>query len=626
MNTYEELFLNTCREKLKIAQSLRQINNVGIADIQTFFSKEYDAYDSSFLNPSYLQRIGICEPGLMSTIYQMYLQSIALAILNRPIFVWEKSMLLKKIEDFFQDKDLDALYQSIAEINLSIMEMRLEQEASESVDPNNLFKDILLASNAENLNWMARYAKPISDFDQKLVQHWFSLDKKKLEHIANHIVDAFFHGFISQSRSIQGRTNIRMHYCIGQEALAKEVYLAFINKGYEPILLEPASNSYPDAYSIDHSFDTMFQLYVSDNEKLKAFFEQSAQKYQDQAKNTCGFVRISSFGKTPNVQRSPHAFTPPKELKAQYLDYVSHARDIESQILKPDHLSFCSVAFPDFHVGENFPEIFTKFITINTRESAPFEKIQQDFIDILDTADSVHILGAGQNQTDIRIALQALADSDTQSNFLNCGGDLNIPHGEIFTTPQLSGTNGVYYINEIFIKGNYYKNLYLKFEDGRVSDYHCANFTDDGDNRKYVLEHLLQGHDSIAMGEFAIGTNTEVYQIAKKHNIFAKLPILIAEKMGPHIAIGDPCFARGEDSPVYNLWNSKEMTARANEITCNRLLNKHCYFNMHTDITLPYDEIQELSAYKNGKLICTFIKDGKFVPDFAAALNANITE
>ena len=49
------------------------------------------------------------------------------------------------------------------------------------------------------------------------------------------------------------------------------------------------------------------------------------------------------------------------------------------------------------------------------------------------------------------------------------------------------------------------------------------------------------------MGEFAIGTNTTAYVFAAKYGIGDKLPILIAEKMGPHFAVGDTCYSHEED-------------------------------------------------------------------------------
>ena len=75
------------------------------------------------------------------------------------------------------------------------------------------------------------------------------------------------------------------------------------------------------------------------------------------------------------------------------------------------------------------------------------------------------------------------------------------------------------------------------------------------------------------MGEFAIGTNTTAYRMAKEYQIGAKLPILIAEKTGPHFAVGDTCYSHAEDTAVYNP-NGKEIIARDNE---KSLLRKDVY-------------------------------------------------
>lgn len=54
------------------------------------------------------------------------------------------------------------------------------------------------------------------------------------------------------------------------------------------------------------------------------------------------------------------------------------------------------------------------------------------------------------------------------------------------------------------------------------------------------------------MGEFAIGTNTTAYRMARVYDIAAKMPILIAEKTGPHFAVGDTCYTYDEDNMTYN--------------------------------------------------------------------------
>ena len=102
-----------------------------------------------------------------------------------------------------------------------------------------------------------------------------------------------------------------------------------------------------------------------------------------------------------------------------------------------------------------------------------------------------------------------------------------------------------------------------------VSDYTCSNFEKEEDNRKYIRENILFQHESLPLGEFAIGTNTTAYRMAKRFGIADKLPILIAEKMGPHFAVGDTCYSWEEDVKVYNP-DGKEVVARENEVSAKR--------------------------------------------------------
>ena len=76
-------------------------------------------------------------------------------------------------------------------------------------------------------------------------------------------------------------------------------------------------------------------------------------------------------------------------------------------------------------------------------------------------------------------------------------------------------------------------------------------------------------HDTLPMGEFAIGTNTTAYRMARDFDIADKLPILIAEKTGPHFAVGDTCYTYDEDNMTYNP-DGKAIIARDNSVSIRR--------------------------------------------------------
>ena len=101
--------------------------------------------------------------------------------------------------------------------------------------------------------------------------------------------------------------------------------------------------------------------------------------------------------------------------------------------------------------------------------------------------------------------------------------------------------------------------------------------------------------------------------MGRKYGIEAKLPILIAEKTGPHFAVGDTCYSMSEDIVLHNP-DGKEIVAKDNECSILRKTDiEKAYFNCHTDVTIPYDELGDIVVVtKDGDEI-VLIKDGKFV-------------
>ncbi|HPF30012.1 MAG TPA: leucyl aminopeptidase, partial [Lachnospiraceae bacterium] len=114
---------------------------------------------------------------------------------------------------------------------------------------------------------------------------------------------------------------------------------------------------------------------------------------------------------------------------------------------------------------------------------------------------------------------------------------------------------------------------------------------------------------------------TTAYVMARKFGIEAQLPILIAEKTGPHFAVGDTCYSHAEELRVYNP-DGKEIISRDNEVSLLRKTNpEEAYFNCHTDVTIPYDELGRLSAVlPNGEEI-VLIQNGRFVLPGTEELN-----
>ena len=243
---------------------------------------------------------------------------------------------------------------------------------------------------------------------------------------------------------------------------------------------------------------------------------------------------------------------------------------------------------------------------------------------MLDRAAYVEVKGAGGNETDLRIALRELKDPEKETRFENCVSDVNIPAGEVFTSPVLEGTEGLLHVQEVFVDGLQVKELRIRVERGRARSYSCANFTSAEENRRFVREVVMGDHEELPMGEFAIGTNTDAFAVAKKYGIGRQMPILIAEKTGPHFAFGDTCYSHEEDTMTYNP-DGKAIVARDNEISAKRKEDPaSAYFGHHKDITIPYGEIGRLTAVMPDGRNVDIIRAGRFVLEGTEELNRQL--
>ena len=361
---------------------------------------------------------------------------------------------------------------------------------------------------------------------------------------------------------------------------------------------------------------------LRDSKKIVADREQILKNAQTDADNI-----IKQAEERARVLVSDKEIT--KRAQKMAVELANETAQITNRYIIGEERSFTIIAFPVPEIGEQFEEIFAETVKINTLDYQLYQRIQQTIIDALDQGCKVHILGKDSNRTDLTVSLIDLKDPQKETIFENCVADVNIPVGEVFTSPRLAGTTGVLHVSEVYLEELRYENLEIHFQDGMVTDYTCSDFEDEEENKKYVRENVLFHHKSLPMGEFAIGTNTTAYVMAEKYGIGNKLPILIAEKMGPHFAVGDTCYSWSEDTAVYNP-DGKEIIARDNEVSILRKedLSK-AYFGCHTDITIPYKELGLLTVLHKDGSQTPIIQNGRFILPGTEELNkpfANVGE
>lgn len=497
--------------------------------------------------------------------------------------------------------------------------------------------DRIMQGDLTDLRYLYGYGEYISDSELEMARFLTGLPDETIEAMADTFTEGYRIGFEVTGKDLSKKRTVGLYYRVGFERMIRRAVLNFEKIGLKAVIFRRAysvldnrglggagfSGGNPNRqYDYDHKDDKALFLdrnYV--NRKLEVT-RTAYEKYKEQARSYGGPAAVQTFGE---ADFQPIAKKEALRLSAEqnrlWLEYSSQAGELQREYIPEEERSFTIIAFPVPEIGPVFPELFQETIKINTLDYMCYRRVQQILIDRLDRAEFCEVKGCNGNRTDLKVKLYSLSDPEKETIFENCVADVNIPVGEVFTSPVLEGTEGTLHVKKVFLNGLEYRDLELFFADGMVRNYHCDNFETEEDNKNFIKENILHRHETLPMGEFAIGTNTVAYVAAKRLGVESKLPILIAEKMGPHFAVGDTCYSHVEDIKVYNP-DGKEIVARTNEISQLRHTKPgEAYFNCHTDITIPYDELGELTAVEKDGGRVIIIKNGRFVLPGCEELN-----
>ena len=518
-------------------------------------------------------------------------------------------------------------------------DLAAEQRVRETLCPEECFAvKQIMESPLDDVRYLYGYGEYISENELETAGFLAKLPQETIAAMADTFTEGYRRGFEVTGVDLSKKSTVAVYYRLGFERMIRRAVENFASLGLGTVIFRTAwsvmdsegagrrsgySGGLPNRqYCYDHKDDRAIFLdrnYV--NRRLEAF-RAAYEKVKTQAGAYGGPAVVEVFGEEDFMPITKwEALQLSQDQSRLWVEYQSRAGRLLREYIPREETSYTIIAFPVPQVGEVFPELFWETVRINTLDSGLYSQVQQAMIDVLDRADYCEIKGRGENRTDLRVNLHKLSYPARETIFENCVADVNIPAGEVFTSPVLKGTQGLLHVSRVFLNGFEYRNLAIRFVDGMVAEYSCTNFEKEQENRRFIYENILFRHETLPMGEFAIGTNTTAYRAAKRLGVEAKLPILIAEKMGPHFALGDTCYAHGEEVRVYNP-DGKEIVAKSNEIADRREEKPlEAYFNCHTDITIPYEELGELAAVKKDGTRMILIRDGRFVLPGCEPLN-----
>lgn len=488
---------------------------------------------------------------------------------------------------------------------------------------------IVMDSDFNDLGYLYQYGEYVSPDVEKMAQYLNSLPDERIQLMADTYTEGYRIGFVKAHVDLGKKETVDVYYMLGFERVVRAAIANFEKLGLKPTIYRCENTIFgksvvrkkgyfgADAnkqFLYDHKDDIALFL---DKKLVNRKLEVLRLAYEDvkeKAAVYAGPAVIEVFGEPPFAPESKdEVCSLDAEQQKLAAELKGASQDITSRYINEEERSFTIIAFPVPTIGERFVEIFDETIKLNTLDYRTYERIQATLIDTLNGAAYVEIKGMNGNRTDLRVALYPVSNPEKEAIFENCVADVNIPVGEVFTSPVLEGTNGKLHVSRVFLNELEYHNLEIDFKDGMIADYTCTNFDSEEKNRAYIKANVLYHYDSLPMGEFAIGTNTTAYMTAKKYDIANRFPILIAEKTGPHFAVGDTCYSRSEEVRVYNE-DGKEIVAKDNSVSILRKTDpSKAYFACHTDITIPYDELGSITAYSREGKAFPIIEKGRFV-------------
>ena len=599
-------------------------------------------YKTSYANPAFAtEKFGIEYGRLLSFLYTELRGVIPYAFEKKTEYLDILFELFIEVYNQFEEEnepEYEHVRQTIYWYASDYCDVFLVDRIKEQIDPeDNFAADLIMNSDFNDVRYLYYYGEYVSENEKRTAMHLNELPLETIQKMADVYTEGYRIGFVNTGKNLSKKATVNIRYTLGFERVIRIAIENFRKMGLKPTIYRAGVSVLTKRqhlkigyyggiankqYEYDHKDDQALILDRQFMERKLEVMRTTYEQYKDLARRHAGPACMETFGEEPftPVSKSEAVKLNDKQ-KEISLEYDSKSSQIVNSYIPGDERSFTIVAYPVPEIGDQYEEIFDEIIKINTLDAKVYEKVQQTIIDALDQGTSVHILGNNGNHTDLRVQLYKLKDPKKETIFENCVADVNIPVGEVFTSPVLEGTNGVLHVSQVYLNELLYKDLEVTFSNGMVADYSCKNFEHELENKEYFLDNVLYRHPTLPLGEFAIGTNTTAYVAAKKYNIADKMPILIAEKMGPHFAVGDTCYSWAEDIKVYNP-NGKEIVARDNSVSIQRKEDvSAAYFHCHTDITIPYEELKSITVEcADGKEI-EIIRDGIFVLPGTEILN-----
>jgi len=205
-------------------------------------------------------------------------------------------------------------------------------------------------------------------------------------------------------------------------------------------------------------------------------------------------------------------------------------------------------------------EFWNFFFGCTIFDYAGLKKKQAQLVRLMNRAHRVRIKAS---DTDLAFSLKGMRG-------ISCHGDRNIPDGEVYTAPVRDSLEGylTYNTPSIYL-GKEYNNIRLEFSRGRIVKAEAGGMSE-------ALNHIFDTDEGARyIGEFSIGTNTEIRQPMR--NILFDEKIFGSIHLTPGSAYEEPGCDNGNRSAIH--WDLVKILTGDGEIWFdNQLIQKNGLF------------------------------------------------
>ncbi len=382
--------------------------------------------DISYANPAFAVKMLGEELGkLLSFLYAEIRGGIPYVFENRMDYLTILNELFIEVYNCFEAEPVPE-YRSLKEIVYwyasDYCDVFLADRIEEQLYPEDSFAaELILNADLEDDRYLYRFGEFITQNELHTARHLRSLPNETIRKMADVYTEGYRIGFINTGKDLSKKSVVNIRYCLGFERVVRVAIENFEKMGLKPVIYRAASSvitkreqfkvGYYGAiankqYEYDHRSDQSLFMDKRYIERKLDVLKNVYEKNKEQAAQFAGPAVMEIFGEKPfSPEAKPEAPTYSDAQRSLSLLYDSRSGQLTNQYIKGEERSFTIIAYPVPEIGDDYAAIFDEVIRINTLDAKLYEKVQQTLIDALDQGEYVHILGKGENQTDLKVQL-----------------------------------------------------------------------------------------------------------------------------------------------------------------------------------------------------------------------------